>query len=180
MSGQLSLCQAAFAGVGAFAAGQFAAHLGLPVLVGAVVGGLLAAVVGTIVAVVAIRVSGLLLALVTLAFALFADQSLFQYSWSGGGLTGVTVPRPVLGSFNFGSDRSFLIVCFLALVLCSVLVLLVQRGTVGRYLAAMRGSPTAAGHHGHQPEDGAASRSSPCRPASPGSAGRCTRRCSPT
>ena len=148
MSGQLSLCQATFAGVGAFAAGQFAAHLGLPVLVGAVVGGLLAAVVGAIVAVLAIRVSGLLLALVTLAFALFADQSLFQYSWTGGGLTGVTVPRPVLGPFNFGSDRSFLLVCFVALSLCCVLVLLVQRGTMGRYLAAMRGSPTAAASMG--------------------------------
>ena len=55
MSGQLSLCQAAFAGIGAFAAGQFAQHLGLPVLVGAVVGGLMAAVIGTIVAVLAIR-----------------------------------------------------------------------------------------------------------------------------
>jgi branched-chain amino acid transport system permease protein len=144
MSGQLSLCQAAFAGIGAFAAGQFAEHLGLPVLLGAVVGGLLAAVIGTIVALVAIRVSGLLLALVTLAFALFADQSLFQYNWTGGGLTGVTVPRPLIGSINFGSDRTFLVLCFVALVLCSVLVLLVQRGTVGRYLAAMRGSPVAA------------------------------------
>ena len=148
MSGQLSLCQAAFAGIGAFAAGQFAVHLGLPLLLGAVVGGLLAAVIGTIVAVVAIRVSGLLLALVTLAFALFADQSLFQYSWTGGGLTGVVVPRPVLGSFNFSSDRTFLVLCFVALVLCSVLVLLVQRGTVGRYLAAMRGSPVAAASMG--------------------------------
>ena len=148
MSGQLSLCQAAFAGVGAFAAGQFAEHLGLPVLLGAVVGGLLAAVIGTMVAVVAIRVSGLLLALVTLAFAIFADQSLFQYSWTGGGLTGVDVPRPVIGSINFGSDRSFLVVCFVALALVSVLVLLVQTGTVGRYLAAMRGSPTAAASMG--------------------------------
>jgi ABC-type branched-subunit amino acid transport system permease subunit len=148
MSGQLSLCQAAFAGIGAFAAGQFAQHLGLPLLLGAVVGGLLASVIGTIVAVVAIRVSGLLLALVTLAFALFADQSLFQYSWTGGGLTGVPVPRPVLGSFNFSSDRTFLVLCFVALVLCSVLVLLVQRGTVGRYLAAMRGSPVAAASMG--------------------------------
>jgi branched-subunit amino acid ABC-type transport system permease component len=148
MSGQLSLCQAAFAGIGAFAAGQFAGHLGLPVLVGAVVGGLLAAVIGTIVAVLAIRVSGLLLALVTLAFALFADQSLFQYNWTGGGLTGVTVPRPVLGSIDFGSDRSFLVLCFVALTLAAVLVLLVQRGTVGRYLAAMRGSPTAAASMG--------------------------------
>ena len=144
MSGQLSLCQATFAGVGAFTAGQLAAHMGLSVLLGAVVGGLLAAVVGTIVAVIAIRVSGLLLALVTLAFALFADQALFQYSWSGGGLTGVTVPRPVLGPLDFGSDRAFLFFLFLALVLCIVLVLLVQRGTVGRYLAAMRGSPIAA------------------------------------
>ena len=50
--------------------------------------------IGTIVAIVAIRVSGLLLALVTLAFALFADQSLFQYSWTGGGLTGVTCRAP--------------------------------------------------------------------------------------
>ena len=148
MSGQLSLCQAAFAGIGAFAAGQFAQHLGLPVLLGAVVGGLLAAVIGTIVALVAIRVSGLLLALVTLAFALFADQSLFQYNWTGGGLTGVTVPRPVLGSIDFASDRSFLVLCFVALALCGVLVLLVQRGTVGRYLAAMRGSPTAAASMG--------------------------------
>ena len=144
MSGQLSLCQAAFAGIGAFAAGQLAEHLGLPVLLGAVVGGLLAAVIGTLVAVVAIRVSGLLLALVTLAFGLFCDQTLFQYSWTGGGLTGVTVPRPQMGSIDFGSDRVFLVLCFVFLALISVLVLLVQRGTVGRYLAAMRGSPTAA------------------------------------
>ena len=60
----------------------------------------------------------------------------------------MTVPRPVLGPFNFGSDRSFLVLCFVALVVCMVLVLLVQRGTVGRYLAAMRGSPTAAASMG--------------------------------
>ena len=148
MSGQISLCQATFAGVGAFTAGQLGTHLGLPVLLGAVVGGLLASAVGTVVAIVAIRISGLLLALVTLAFALFADQLLFQYSWSGGGLSGVTVPRPVLGPVDFGSDRSYLLLCFVGLVVCMVLVLLVQRGTTGRYLAAMRGSPTAASSMG--------------------------------
>ncbi len=147
-------------------------------LLGAVVGGLLAAVIGTIVAVVAIRVSGLLLALVTLAFALFADQSLFQYSWTGGGLTGVTVPRPLIGSIDFGYDRTFLVLCFLALVLCSVLVLLVQRGTVGRYLAAMRGSPVAAASMGISLQHGATHRVRHVGGHRPGSAGRCTARSS--
>jgi ABC-type branched-subunit amino acid transport system permease subunit len=54
----------------------------------------------------------------------------------------------VLGSIDFGSDRSFLVLCFLALAVVCVLVLLVQRGTVGRYLAAMRGSPVAAASMG--------------------------------
>jgi branched-chain amino acid transport system permease protein len=148
MAGQLSLCQAAFAGVGAFAAGQLGTHLGLPVLLGAFVGGAMAAAVGTFVAVVAMRVSGLLLTLVTLAFALFADESLFQYSWSGGGLSGVPVPRPKIGTIDFGDDRTFLVLAVVALALCMLLVLLVQRGTVGRYLAAMRGSPTATASMG--------------------------------
>ncbi|MHB8328648.1 MAG: ABC transporter permease [Acidimicrobiales bacterium] len=144
MSGQLSLCQATFAGVGAFAAGQLAGHLGLSVLVGAVVGALMAAGAGALIALVALRISGLLLTLVTLAFALFADQFLFQYSWSGGGLTGVVVPRPVLGPIDFGADRSFLVLALAVLAGCMGLVLLVQRGTTGRYLAAMRGSPVGA------------------------------------
>jgi branched-subunit amino acid ABC-type transport system permease component len=151
MSGHLSLCQATFAGIGAFAAGQLATHIGLPVLLGALVGGAMAAAVGTIVAVVAMRVSGLLLTLVTLAFALYADQSLFQYSWTGGGLSGVTVPRPKIGTIDFASDRAFVMLVFLALAIVMVLVVLVQRGTVGRYLAALRGSPTAAASIGISP-----------------------------
>ncbi|HLI72273.1 MAG TPA: ABC transporter permease [Acidimicrobiales bacterium] len=144
MSGQLSLCQFTFAGIGAFAAGQLASHMGMPVLLGAFVGGAMAAAAGTVVALVAMRVSGLLLTLVTLAFALYADQSLFQYSWSGGGLSGVNVPRPKIGTIDFGDDKTFVMLAFVALAICMVLVLLVQRGTVGRYLSAIRGSATAA------------------------------------
>lgn len=144
MSGQLSLCQATFAGVGAFAAGQLATHLGLSVLLGALVGALMAAVAGGLIALLATRISGLLLTLLTLAFALFADQFLFQYSWSGGGLNGVLVPRPKIGPLDFGADRSFLVLVLVVLAVCMGLVILVQRGTTGRFLAAMRGSPVGA------------------------------------
>jgi branched-subunit amino acid ABC-type transport system permease component len=144
MSGQLSLCQASFAGIGAFAAGQLATHFGMSVLLGALVGAAMAAATGGLIAVFALRISGLLLTLVTLAFALFADQFLFQYSWTGGGLTGVTVPRPTVGPVDFGADRSFLLLAMGILAVSMGLVLLVQRGTTGRYLAAMRGSPVGA------------------------------------
>jgi branched-subunit amino acid ABC-type transport system permease component len=143
-SGQLSLCQATFAGIGAFGAGQLAAHLGLSVLLGAVVGACMAAAAGAVIALLAVRISGLVLTLLTLAFALFADQFLFQYSWSGGGVSGVVVPRPVLGPLDFGSDRSFLVLLLVVLAACIGLVMLVQRGTTGRYLAAMRGSEPGA------------------------------------
>ncbi len=145
MAGQLSLCQVTFAGVGGFAAGQLAMHFGIPILLGALIGGTLAAAVGVIIALPALRLSGLPLTLVTLAFAIFADQVLFQYNWSGAGDTGIpTVPRPgsILG-ISFASpdgDSHFLILLMIILALCMGAVALVQRGTVGRNLAAMRGS----------------------------------------
>jgi ABC-type branched-subunit amino acid transport system permease subunit len=114
------------------------------VLFGALVGGLLAAAVGALIALVAVRISGLLLTLLTLAFAIFADQFLFQYSWSGGGINGVVVPRPQVGPFDFSSDRAFFVLALIVLVICVGIVALVQRGTTGRYLAAVRGSEAGA------------------------------------
>ncbi|HXW34838.1 MAG TPA: branched-chain amino acid ABC transporter permease, partial [Acidimicrobiales bacterium] len=84
----------------------------------------------------------------TLTFALFADNVLFQYSWTLGTLGGVNLPRPQIGGINFSQglpgDRYFLILCMVILALCVYGVMFVQRGTTGRFLAAMRGSPTAA------------------------------------
>ncbi len=45
MAGQLSLCQATLAGVGAFASAQLAIHLGLNMLVGGLIGAVVAAAV---------------------------------------------------------------------------------------------------------------------------------------
>jgi branched-chain amino acid transport system permease protein len=143
MSGQLSLCQAAFAGIGAFTGGQLAVHYGMSILLGSLIGAVIAAALGMAVSVVVSRVSGLLLTLVTLAFALFCDTVLFQFSWVGGGITGVLVPRPTIGSLSFEGDRSFLLLVFVVLLICIALVKFVQVGTTGRFLAAMRGSRTA-------------------------------------
>lgn len=144
MSGQISLCQATFAGVGAFTAGQLADHFGLSILLGILVGGLASAALGAIVALPALRLGGLALALATLAFGLLADNIGFQYPWSGNGETGIAVPRPQLGVINFTDDRAFFVLVLVVLVLCAAIVTAVARGTTGRQLAALRGSETAA------------------------------------
>ena len=144
MSGQISLCQASFAGVGAFTCAQLAGHFGISVFVGIVAGGVVAALVGVVVALPALRLGGLALALATLAFGLLADNVGFQFSWSGNGDSGVSIPRPKLGSLSFESGKAFFVLAFVALGACSAIVLAIRRGTTGRELAAMRGSELAA------------------------------------
>jgi branched-subunit amino acid ABC-type transport system permease component len=143
-SGQISLCQASFFGVGAFTVGQMASHFGLSVLVGILVAGVVTAAVGVIVALPALRLGGLALALATLAFGLLADNIGFQYSWSGNGDSGISVPRPQLGPINFTNDRGYFLLVCVVLALCIGAVSAIQRGTTGRQLAALRGSELAA------------------------------------
>jgi len=151
MSGQISLCQATFAGVGAFTAGQLAAHFNLSILVGLLVAGIVSAAIGVVVALPALRLGGLALALATLAFGLLADNIGFQYSWSGNGQSGITVPRPQLGPINFTSDRSYFVLVCIVLALCVAIVTAIARGTTGRQLAALRGSELAAASIGINP-----------------------------
>lgn len=144
MSGQISLCQMAFAGAGAFTAGQLAVHFNVSVLAGILIGGAVAAALGALIAVPALRLGGLALAIATLAFGFLADNIGFQYSWAGNGLTGVNVPRPQLGMINFTSNRSYFVLTLLVLAAVAGLVKLLRRGTTGRYLEAMRGSELAS------------------------------------
>jgi branched-subunit amino acid ABC-type transport system permease component len=153
MGGEVSLCQATFAGVGAFIAAQLAVHHGVPILLGAVIGALGALVVGALGALPALRLRGLPLALLTLALALLADNAVFPYSWAGGPATGLDVPRPQIGSVNLAttSSKGFFVLVLLVLVACAIGVKLVQRATVGRYLDALRASPIGAESVGINP-----------------------------
>jgi ABC-type branched-subunit amino acid transport system permease subunit len=91
MAGQLSLCQATLAGVGAFTSAQLAIHLGLNMLVGGLVGAVLAAAVAVVLALLSLRLRGLGLALMTLAAALLFDNTFFNDASITGGASG---PEP--------------------------------------------------------------------------------------
>ncbi len=153
MAGQLSLCQATLAGVGAFTAAQLANHLGLNLLIGGLVGAALAAAVAVVLALLSLRLKGLGLALMTLAAALVFDATFFNQTSITGGPEGVPIQAKWLGThafFNFDGHAMFLL-SLGVLIVAVFVVLSVRRGTVGRNLAAMRGSETATAGLGVNP-----------------------------
>jgi branched-subunit amino acid ABC-type transport system permease component len=153
MAGQLSLCQATLAGVGAFTAAQLANHLGLNLLVGGLIGAALAAAVAVVLALLSLRLKGLGLALMTLAAALLFDATVFNSTSITGGPEGVSIQAKWLGThafFNFDGHAMFLL-SLAVLIVAVIVVLLVRKGTVGRNLAAMRGSETATAGLGVNP-----------------------------
>jgi branched-subunit amino acid ABC-type transport system permease component len=151
IGGQISLCQASFAGIGAFTAGQLAARFDFPIYGGIVVGAAVAAVLGILIALPCLRLGGLYLALGTLAFALMIQNTLFVERWLTGGESGVDVPRPLIGPIDFADDRAFFFFALGVFAVCGAVVVLLRRGTTGQYLAALRGSETAAAAVGINP-----------------------------
>jgi ABC-type branched-chain amino acid transport system, permease component len=151
IGGQVSLCQAAFAGIGAFTTAQLVHHYDMPVLTTLLLGALLAAIVGALLAIPALRLGGIYLSLATLAFALMFESVLVPLDWVSGGAIALRVPRPVVGPVDFASDKAFFLLCTGLLVVLAVLVIFVRQGTTGRYLDALRGSEVAATSIGINP-----------------------------
>lgn len=144
-AGQLSLAQATLAGIAAFTAGQLASHLGLDLLVGGALGALAASVVAALLALASLRLRGLGLALMTLAAALLFDVAIFPAQAVSGGTGGLALRAGWLPLDLFAPDgHAYFLVAFLVVVVCAGGVALVQRGTIGRFLAAMRGSELGA------------------------------------
>ena len=148
MAGQISLCQGAFGAIGGFMVFQMADRFDMSVLVAALLGAAAAAAVGAVLSLPVLRLGGVWLAIATLAFAFFFDAVVVKFSWVGGGstalLTGTRVPRPLLGPIDFASDRAFLVLAVIVLAAVSVVVIQLREGTLGRTLAALRGSEVAA------------------------------------
>jgi branched-chain amino acid transport system permease protein len=151
MGGQISLCQAAFAATGAFAAAQLVSRTGMSILVAMVVAALIAGAVGALVALPAARLGGIYLALATLAFALMFEYVLRPLDWVSGGLRPPRVPRPSIGTIDFSDDKAFFVLASVILAIVATVVLLVKRGTTGRFLDAVRGSEVAAASVGVNP-----------------------------
>jgi branched-chain amino acid transport system permease protein len=146
--GQISLCQMTYAGIGAVV---WAHATSKGNLAGLLLAFVIAAVVGALTALPAIRLRGLYLALATAALAEFCDT--FVFGLSSITVFGHTIPlfgngslpasRPNFPLLREASDRTYLVV--LAAIFCAVGIGIValRRSRYGRMLLAMRESPAA-------------------------------------
>ncbi len=135
--GQISLAQISFAGLGAYAVAQWGGAdsfnpLGVVLAIG------IAAAVGALVALPALRLRGIYLALATLAFAFFMEKVVFtQRAVFGAGA------RPVQRPPGFEGDGAFMILLAIVFCLVGLLVVWLRLGPFGRRLQAMKDSPAA-------------------------------------
>jgi branched-chain amino acid transport system permease protein len=143
-AGQISLAQFSFVGVGAFVAGHLSGAHGQHFLLAALIGMAVAAPLGILVGLPSLRLSGLYLALATLAFALIMDDIVFNRGDVSGGLTGITVPRPRIFGISFAGRASLYELVVVIFGLVAVGAYLLRQGPIGRRLHILRDSPLAA------------------------------------
>jgi len=147
-AGKMSLAQLGFAGIGAICV----AHLGeggnpLGLLWAALICG----AIGALIALPALRLSGIYLALATAAFAVMLDKWIFPmptFTWGDTGINlfdqgSLTVERYDWPGIDISSPKAYFVFGAVFFVMTTLVVVWVRRGEFGRRLLAMKDSPAA-------------------------------------
>ena len=112
---------------------------------------LVAVPVGAVVAIPAIRVSGVFLALATLGFGILAQDVFYTRSFMFGSKTlGIAEPRPdiSIGGLNLSTDKGFYYLLLAITVLVVAVVTAITMRRPGRLMEAMADSPLGLETHG--------------------------------
>ena len=157
-AGVVNFAGAAFLGIGCYTAGVVTKYTSLPPLLTLPLGGLMAALIGSILLLPVLRTRGHYAALVTIAFALLL-KTFLEVNDVLGGPQGLQVKGMKLFGWSFndnivigGIDLSFYLsyfaVSLLLLIAAFVLVRRLERSWIGLNLDALRLDETAAGCFG--------------------------------
>jgi len=142
-TGLVSLGHAAFLAIGAYVHAFLLGH-GWPFPLSMLFATGFSALVGALIAIPALRMTGIYLAVATLAFAVIVEQVLVHWEAVTGGFRGMAVPKPVLFGINFSDPTLFYFLSLLLLLVSLVLVMNILRSPSGRAMTAVRDSETSA------------------------------------
>jgi len=142
-TGLVSLGHAAFLAIGAYTHAILLAH-GLPFPAALLIASLFSAFIGAIVGLPAMRMTGIYLAIATLAFAIIVEHGIAHMTFLTGGFRGMVVPRPELFGYDVGSPVAFYFVCLLVLFASLFIALNLLRSATGRAMIGIRDSEISA------------------------------------
>ena len=151
--GQISLAQMAFAGAAGFSLSQLSDNLSIPFPLAPLLAALVAAVLGLLVGLPALRVRGVNLAVVTLGLGVAVVELWFKNPDYTGGFAGSPVPPASLFGYEIGagSDVSFGVFSLVVLVAVGLAVVNLRRSPTGRRMLAVRANERAAAAAGIDP-----------------------------
>ena len=143
-AGQLAFANAAIYGIGAYGTALLQVHFGWSFWVAAPLGAVLAMVIGTLLAFPALRLSGIFLALATLAFAQATQWVLWHWQSVTFGAGGFSVPAPAFGWIPIKPDYGIYFVSWIVTVVLLLFTWRIMRSRIGRAFVAMRDGEIAA------------------------------------
>ena len=142
-TGQFSLGHAAFVGVGAYAQAVLT-NAGVPFPLAMLGAALLAAAVGVVVGLPALRVKGIYLGIATLAFGFIVEEVFARWEGLTGGNAGMHVKSPAIFGWSIDSGEGFYAICLITAVLATLGILNLLRSSTGRAFVAIRDSEISA------------------------------------
>ena len=142
-TGLVSLGHAAFLAIGAYTH-AILLTAGLPFPLALVLASLFSALIGGIVGLPAMRMTGLYLVIATVAFAFVVEYVIERLEPLTGGFRGMAVPRPELFGVDFGASVPYYYICLLLLTLALVAALNLLRSPTGRAMISIRDSEISA------------------------------------
>jgi branched-chain amino acid transport system permease protein len=148
-SGQISLGNGAFMAVGGYTTALLVKNVGLPSAATIPLAGLLAAVVGCLIGIPALRLRGIYLALATFALALAVPPVLNNYDKFTGGHRGVNLsPAAPPFGLDLSNEQWLYFMCWGLVLLLYLPARWLVHSSTGRAWMAIRDSETAAAANG--------------------------------
>lgn len=143
-AGQISLGHQAFVGVGAFTSALMVAKYGMPFWIGMPIAALTGAITAVILGLIALRLAGLYLALITLAYGQVAEKVIFAVPAITGGGAGTEAPRPP----GFTGELAYTYLCAAFVAILYYFDWRLVKSKAGRAIFAIRENEIAAASFG--------------------------------
>ncbi|TLN25081.1 branched-chain amino acid ABC transporter permease, partial [bacterium] len=137
-TGQISLGQGAFLGVGAFSCAYLQSRYSMPFLLAMPCAGMITAAVGMVFGIPSLRLKGLYLAIATLSAQFILEYLFLHLEQFTGGSNGVQFANPAVGGFEFDTDLKKFYLIYAVVVLAVLFATNLFRSRDGRAFIAVR------------------------------------------